>query len=125
MKLPSLLLAQVICSFQDWLFIDFKIRLKFDRNCLQQSKISHNHEPVVNLCIVYEINLWPKDLYAKFTIGICLFGAVRLTKNAGEDKYRYSNYGIEFNGGLSSSITRGNGFSKNVIISGVDNISSF
>ena len=34
--------------------------------------------------------------YFKFTLGNSLFGAVKLTKNAYPDKYRYSGYGIGF-----------------------------
>ena len=33
---------------------------------------------------------------ADFTLGKSLFGAPKLTKNAGFDKYRYSGCGIEF-----------------------------
>ena len=32
------------------------------------------------------------------TIENCLFGAVKLTKNADIDKYKYSGYGIGFDG---------------------------
>lgn len=34
------------------------------------------------------------DLNIDFTLGNCLFGAVKLTKNNGLDKYRYSGYDL-------------------------------
>ena len=52
-----------------------------------------------------------------------LFGAVKLTKNADIDKYKYSGYGIEFDSKGSFSDPSG-GFGKNVIIFGADMSSS-
>ena len=52
-----------------------------------------------------------------------LFGAVKLTKNADIDKYKYSGYGIGFDGkGFYSHPSGGTG--RNVIIFGVDMSSS-
>ena len=45
----------------------------------------------------------------------CLLGAVTLSKNADIDKYRYSGYGIGFNGRSSFSFP-GGGFGQNIII---------
>ena len=52
-----------------------------------------------------------------------MFCAVRLTKNAYIDKYRYSGYGIGFDRRGSFSFP-GGGFGQNVIIFGVDMSSS-
>ena len=49
----------------------------------------------------------------------CLFGAVKLTKNADIDKYGYSSYGIGFDRHGSFSFP-GTGLGKNVIIFEVD-----
>ena len=49
-----------------------------------------------------------------------MFGAVRLTKNADLDKYKYSSYDIRFNSRSEFSGTYGN-VGKNVIIFGIDN----
>ena len=38
--------------------------------------------------------------YTKFTLGDCLFGAMKLTKNPGLDKCGYSGFGIPFKGYL-------------------------
>ena len=45
---------------------------------------------MVNLFILCEIDTWSRDLNAKFKQGDCLFGALKLTKNADPDKYGYS-----------------------------------
>ena len=52
-----------------------------------------------------------------------MFVAVRLTKNADNDKYQYSGYGIGFDRKGSFSFP-GSGFGQNVIIFGVDMSSS-
>ena len=45
---------------------------------------------VVNLYIVYELNIWSQNLNAEFTLKDCLFGAGKLPKNANPNKYFYS-----------------------------------
>ena len=76
-------------------YLDTKIRVKVNGNCLKQSQISYTHGKRVNIYIVYE-----KFSYSSGnnypTLENCLFGAVTLTKNADIDKYRYSGYGIGF-----------------------------
>ena len=62
--------------------------------CLKQKSVSFLHKNVVNLCISYTLDKWSKDLETYFTLGNCLFGAVKLTKNADPDKYEYNGYGI-------------------------------
>ena len=53
----------------------------------------------------------------------CLFGSVKLTKNADPDKYKYSGYGIGFDSRSEFSLSDGS-IGKNVIIIGVDMSSS-
>ena len=53
------------------------------------------HGRIVNIYIVYEItDNFNVSSYP--TLENCLFGAVKLTKNADIDKYGYSGYGIGF-----------------------------
>ena len=74
-----------------------KVRLKFTGSILQQKIVTYNHKKVVNLYVVYEItNSHGTDNYP--TLTNALFGAVKLTKNADIDKYKYSRYGIGFDG---------------------------
>ena len=54
-----------------------------------------------------------------FTLKDCLFGCVKLAKNADPDKYVYSRYGIVFDSPTEFSLPDG-GVDKNVIIFGVD-----
>ena len=51
---------------------------------------------MVNLLIVYELDTCSRGLNTKFTLSDCLFRAVKLTKNADSDIFRYSDYGIGF-----------------------------
>ena len=73
--------------------------------------------------IAYKLDAWSKELNTDFTLGICLFDAVKLTKNTDPDKYKYSGYSIGFDSHSQFSWTDGN-YGKNVIIFGGDNSSS-
>ena len=53
-----------------------------------------------------------------------LFGAIKLTKNANTNKYRYSGYGIGLDTRGSFSLADGSGSGRNVIVIGVDMSSS-
>ena len=64
-----------------------------------------------------------KNLSTDFTLGNCLFGSVKLTKNAGLDKYYYSGYGIGFDLRAEFSLPNGS-MGQNVIIFGHDLSSS-
>ena len=64
-----------------------------------------------------------RDLITEFTLNSCLFGSVRLTKNADLDKYKYSDYGIGF-GSRSEFSFSDESVGKNVISFGVDMNSS-
>ena len=97
-----------------------KTRLEFRGSCLKQDKSTFNHGKIINLYIFYELDRTYVNTHP--TLVNCLFGAVSITKNADIDKNKYSGYGIGFN--RSSIYSFGNGFSRNVIIFGVDMSSS-
>ena len=99
-----------------------KIRVKFTRSCLKQSKISYTHEKVVTIYIVYELGASISHVNDP-TLKNCLFGAVTLNKNVDIDNYGYSGYGIGFAGRTSFSFPGGR-FDQNVLIFGVDMSSS-
>ena len=71
-----------------------KIRVEFRGSCLKQDETTFNHEKIVNIYIVYELD----KIYIKTTPTLvnCLLGAVSLTENADIDKFKYSGYGIGF-----------------------------
>ena len=99
-----------------------KIRVGFDGGCLKQDQGIIPLKGIVNIYIVYEItNNFNISNY--LTLKNCLFGAVKLTKNADIDKYRYSGYRIGFDRHESFSFP-GTGLGRNVIIFGVDMSSS-
>ena len=65
------------------------------RHCLVTNKISIPKK-VIPLLISYILNLWLKNSNTDFILNNCLFGSVKLTKNADLDKYKYKGYGIVF-----------------------------
>ena len=73
--------------------------------------------------ISYALNLWLKSLNADFMLNNCLFRSVKLTKNSGLDKYKYSGYGLGFDSRTEFSFADGS-MGKNVIIFGADMSSS-
>ena len=99
-----------------------KIRVKFDGSCSKQNQGTPLHGEIVNIYIVYEkgkninISNYP-------TLENCVFGAVKLTKNADFDKYGYSGYEIGFDRHGSFSLF-GTELGGNVIVFGVDMSSS-
>ena len=98
-----------------------KIRIKFDGSFLNRFPPTILHGNIVNIYIVYEITSDYKDINYP-TLENCLFGSVKLTKNADIDKYGYSGYGIGSD--RETSFSFGNDIGKNVIILGADMSSS-
>ena len=99
-----------------------KARVEFNGSYLRQNKVRFNHGKVVNIYIVYELSK-STNIGDYPTLENCLFGAVSLTKNAAINKYKYSGYGIGFDRRGSFSFP-GTALGRNVIIFGVDMISS-
>ena len=100
--------------------------LNFNGHCLIKNNISIPKK-VVNLYISYTLGLQLRNSNTDFTLGNCLFGSVKLTKNSDLDtdlgKYKYSGYSIGFDSRSEFPIsddTKG----KNVVIFGVDMSSS-
>ena len=103
-------------------YVGNKTKVKFDGSCLIQNKIIFYHKKIVNIYIVYEIaNNFNVSIYP--TLGNCLFGSVKLTKNPDIDKYGYSGYGIGFDRKGFFSHPSG-GIGRNALIFGVDMSSS-
>ena len=67
-------------------------RVKFKRICLKQDIIVY----MFNLYIAYELDKWWWYLNTNFTVGNCLFGIAKLTRNADPHKYCYNGYDIGF-----------------------------
>ena len=105
-------------------FVDHHLLPDINSNgyCLIKNNISVPKK-VINLYISYKLNLQLRNLNADFTLNNCLFGSVKLTKNANLDKYNYSACAIGFDSRLEFLFTDGS-FGKNVIIFGADMSSS-
>ena len=103
-------------------YINTKIRIKFIENCLKQDKITFTHKSLVNIYIVYEINLWDCGYDDHITLENSSFGAAKVVKHADINMYKYSGYGIGFY--RDGNVSIGHGFVKNLIFFGVDMSSS-
>ena len=95
----------------------------FKESCLKQKKATFSPPNRINIFTVYQLDTWSQDLNSIFTLKRCLFGGVKLAKNADRDKYLYSGYGIGFDSRSENSSLEGS-VGKNVIIFGVDISSS-
>ena len=89
-----------------------RIKLGVNTDLLKQDKITYNHGPIVNIHIVYRL---APDNNGSVTLENCLFGAVKLTKNAHVDKYKYSGYGVGFDS--RGSFTHPNGGMAKMLLS--------
>ena len=96
--------------------------MNFNGHCL----IKHNIfilKKVINLYISYTLGPHLRNLKTNFTVGNCLFGSVKLTKNADIDKYKYTGYGKGFDF-HSEVLFTDESYGKSVIIFGADMSSS-
>ena len=70
-----------------------RVKPIFSGDFLKQDKVTYNHGTIVNIYIFYKLS--PAVISTNsVTLGNCLFGAVKLTKNDDIDKYKYYGYGI-------------------------------
>ena len=94
----------------------------FNGSCLKQDKITFNNGKIVKIYIVSDFKStlnYNRDI----TVDNFLFGAVKLAKNADIDKYKYSGYGIRFDGCGTFSFPDGS-FGQTLIFFGADMSSS-
>ena len=96
MKVLSLLQHLIIAQSKIKLLCT-KVGVQFTKSCLKQSNHIFRHKKIANIYIVYELAISSSHT-SDPTIRNCLFGAVTLTKNADIEKYKFSGYGIGFDG---------------------------
>ena len=96
-----------------------RIKVKSNGNLLLQNKVTYNHGSIVNIYVVYRLT--PKINLGGIGPALqnCLFSAVKLTKNADIDKYKYLGYGIGFDSTGSFSYPS-EAYGRNVISFGAD-----
>ena len=106
----------------------YRIGIKFDKDSLAAEQ-NNNLSKIVNVYIVYDVDHKilldpkdPKDPTNNFKFKNCLFGAIKIVKYSGKEKYVCSGCGITFDSPGSGSFD--NDFAKNFIIFCVDNSSS-
>ena len=68
----------------------------YKESCLKQKNKIFNPPNRIYFFIVYELDRRSWDLNSNFTLKDCLFGGVKLAKNADLDKYVYHDYGTGF-----------------------------
>ena len=64
-------------------------RARFKSSCLKQDKVTFTPWNVVNLFIIFELDIWSQDLISVFNLKYCFFRFFKLNKNADPDKYYY------------------------------------
>ena len=91
-------------------FNSAKIKVKFHGGCFKHEKITFYHGNIVNVYMVYEINLSPNDLDSTFALlnslfGTIKFGTIKLSKNADPGKFLILDAVLELDdGGLFLSL---------------------
>ena len=72
-------------------FVDHHVwwDVNFNGHCLINDNISRISKIDINLYIFYTLNQWWRNLNTDFTLRNCLFGSVKLAKNADPDKHKY------------------------------------
>ena len=98
------------------------MRVECKGSCSKQDKITCTPGNAFNLFIIFELGTQSLDLDVDFSLKDCLFGAIKLTKNADPDKKCYSGNTIEFDFRYFFSLPNFD-WCKNAIIFGIGNSS--
>ena len=78
---------------------------------------------MLDLFIVYESDIWLRNLNTNFILATCLSGTVNLTKINDIDKYGYNGYCIGFGARSQFALPAGK-WDENTVIFGVEDNSS-
>ena len=85
--------------------------MNFNGHCFIKNNV-FTPKKVTNLYISYTLGLQLTHLNTDSLLSNCLFGSVKLTKNADLDKYNYTGYGIGFDS-LLVFLFKDGSYSKN------------
>ena len=104
-------------------FVDYNLLrdITFNRHSLINN--IYIHKKVTHLHTSYTLNPWLRNARTDFTLNNCLFGSLKLTKNADSVKHKYSGYNIRFSSWSEFLFTDGS-MGKNDIIFAADMSSS-
>ena len=91
------------------IFLDhhFLPDMDFNGLCLVKTKKNSTPNKLINLYISYTLGSQLKSLKTDFTLSNCLFGSLKLTKNADLGNYKFKGYGIGFDPRSEFLITDG------------------
>ena len=64
----------------------YRIGINFDKISLEKKKKNYLTK-IVNVYIVYDLDVWPKYLTNNFNFKNCLFGTIYIVKNIDKEKY--------------------------------------
>ena len=109
--------------------INGQLYVSFNGNYIKQDPITIPNN-VINIYVVYKLDLISSTRNIDYTIKNALFGAMKITKNTDSSKNNYTGYGLCFDeGGEFGHTVREGNFNhvtnaKNVIIFGADMSSS-
>ena len=79
--------------------------ISFNGHCLANN--IYILKKLITLCICHTPGPQLKNLNTDFTLRHCLFGSVKLTKNADLDKYKYSGHSMGFDSRSEFSLPDG------------------
>ena len=99
----------------------YRMGIKFDKDLLAVEENSYLTK-TVNVYIIYDLDTWPKNPTNNFKFRNCLYGATSVVRNSNKEKWIYSDYGTTSD--ETGSWSFNNNFARNIIIFGVNNISS-
>ena len=105
-------------------FVDHHVLpdINFNGHCLIKNNISIPTK-VINIYISYTLGSQIRNLNTDFTLGNCLFGSLKLIKNADLDKYKYNGCDIGSDFRSEFLFTYGS-YGKNLIVFRAGMISS-
>ena len=58
----------------------------FKWSCLKPTNFTFTPTNIINIFIIYELDIWLRDLTSDFTLKDCLYGSVKLANNVDQDK---------------------------------------
>ena len=91
-------LEPVICHLANGVILKFnRVILKFSNSVLvQKCSFSLYSNSILKLYIVYELNICPSNPTNNLPLKNCLFGTVKLVRNAVKSKFTYNGREIAF-----------------------------
>ena len=90
-----------------------KLNVRFNKKMLKESKVAYSHDSVVKVYTTFRLRKRTID-NPYFTVGNCLFGAVKIQNDVNTSHYKYSGYGIAYD--HSGSFSYGNNSSSRSLI---------